>query len=129
MLNDSIIIYFFLFLIQLSHLFHESSPNNSLSHIFYKNSYIFIRGDIIYKELIKKYIHKLKPRDLEEFAKKNNISYTQDELLIVYQFIKYNYQDLLNENIKVFESIKGKISPTLYKNLLNLYIEYKQKYL
>ena len=35
----------------------------------------------------------------------------------------------LDENIKVFELIKNKISPKLYKDLLNLYIDYKQKYL
>ena len=40
----------------------------------------------------------------------------------------YNYNDLLNQNIKVFESIRNKVSPKLYKELLNLYIEYK-KYL
>lgn len=83
----------------------------------------------IYKELVKKYINRLTPRDLEIFAKKNNIRYNQDELVTVYNFIMYNYNDLLNENIKVFESIRGKVSPTLYKQLLNLYIEYKQKYL
>lgn len=41
----------------------------------------------------------------------------------------YNYNELLDENIKVFEQIKNKINPNLYKKLLNLYIEYKQKYL
>lgn len=83
----------------------------------------------IYKDLVKKYINKLTPHDLEIFAQKNHISYTKDELIIVYNFIMYNYNDLLNENIKVFENIRGKISPVLYKRLLNLYIEYKQKYL
>ena len=83
----------------------------------------------IYQELVKKYIGQLSPKDLEDFATKNDISYTKDELIIVYQFIKYHYQDLLDENIKVFEEIRDKISPNLYKQLLNLYIEYKQKYL
>ena len=41
----------------------------------------------------------------------------------------YNYNELLDENIKVFEQIKNKINHNLYKKLLNLYIEYKQKYL
>ena len=41
----------------------------------------------------------------------------------------YYYNDLLDENIKVFENIKNKISPNLYKRLLHLYIDYKQKYL
>ena len=83
----------------------------------------------IYKELVRGYINKLTTKDIEGFAKKNNISYTNDELLVVYQFIKYNYNELLDENIKVFEEIRNKVSPTLYKQLLNLYIEYKQKYL
>ena len=49
------------------------------------------------------YIPRLKISDLEEFAYKNNISYTNDELVEVYQFIRFNYNELLNENIKVFE--------------------------
>lgn len=83
----------------------------------------------IYKDLVKKYIHRLTIQDVEDFAKKNQITYTQDELVIIYNFIMYYYNDLLDENIKVFETIKGKINPNLYKQLLNLYIEYKQKYL
>ncbi len=75
------------------------------------------------------YIPRLKINDLEEFAYKNNISYTNDELVEVYQFIRFNYNELLNENIKVFEELKTKISPSLYKTLLDLYIEYKNKYL
>lgn len=83
----------------------------------------------IYKEIVRKYISRLSTKDLEDFAKKNNLVYTKDELLVVYQFIKYHYNDLLNENIKVFEEIRDKLNPTLYKKLLSLYIDYKQKYL
>ena len=83
----------------------------------------------IYKELIKKYINQLKIEHIKEFGNKNNLIYTEDEALIIYNFIKYYYNDLLDENIKVFEVIKNKISPKLYKDLLNLYIDYKQKYL
>lgn len=83
----------------------------------------------IYKEIIKNYITRLTKEDLRSFAYKNNITYTEEELDIIYNFILNNYNDLLNENIKVFEKIKNRISPNLYKRLLNLYIEYKQKYL
>lgn len=83
----------------------------------------------IYKEIVRKYINKLTKNDLEKFAKKNGIAYTNEELNIVYNFIVANYNELLNENIRVFERIKDKISPDLYKTLLNLYIEYKQRYL
>lgn len=83
----------------------------------------------IYKELAKKYINRLSINDVKNFADKNKIEYTSDELVIVYNFIMYNYNDLLDGNIKIIDNIKDKISPTLYKRLINLYIEYRQKYL
>ena len=83
----------------------------------------------IYKDIIKKYINLLTLDDIKRFADKENITYTDDEAIIVYNFIMYYYNDLLDENIKAFEHIKNKISPNLYKKLLNLYIDYKQKYL
>lgn len=88
-----------------------------------------MRWIIIYNKLVEKAISNLTTQDLETFANKHNLSYTKDELIIIYQFIKYNYKELLNQNIKVFEEIKNKINPNLYKKLLVLYIEYKQKYL
>ena len=63
------------------------------------------------------------------FARKNNIIYTDRELDIIYSFIMDNYNELLNENVLVFQKIRNKISPVLYKKLINLYVEYKQKYL
>lgn len=66
---------------------------------------------------------------MKKLADDYKIDYTQDELVIIYNFIKYNYNELLEKNIKVFESIKDKINPALYKKLLNLYIDYKNRYL
>lgn len=66
---------------------------------------------------------------MKKLADDYKIDYTQDELVIIYNFIKYNYNELLEKNIKVFESIKDKINPVLYKKLLNLYIDYKNRYL
>lgn len=83
----------------------------------------------IYKDLVSKYIERLTPNDIELYAKKNNINCTPSELNIIYSFIKDNYLELLNGNIKVLEKIRFNINPILYKQLLNLYIEYKEKYL
>lgn len=88
-----------------------------------------MRGDTIYKSLVKSYINKLSIDDLKTFANKNNIEYTSDELILIFNFIKYNYNDLLDGNIKVFNDLKNNINPVLYKKLLDLYIEYKNKYL
>ena len=68
-------------------------------------------------------------KDLEKFAQKNHIEYSQYDLIIIYNFIKNNYNELLDGNIKKIENIKNKLNPNLYNALLNLYIDYKQKYL
>ena len=82
----------------------------------------------IYKELIKNYIPNLKKSDLEKYANNNHISYTENELDIVYTFIQENYPLLLSKNEDVFSKLKGNISSSLYNNLLDLYHKYK-KYL
>ena len=43
----------------------------------------------IYKDIIKKYISLLTLDDLKNFAKKENIDYTEDEAIIIYNFIMY----------------------------------------
>ena len=84
---------------------------------------------IIYTELVKKYIENLSLSDLEKLAHYYHISYTKDELSVIYSFVKENYLELLNKNIIVFQKIKNRIHPVLYQQLFNLYMEYKQKYL
>ena len=83
----------------------------------------------IYKEFVKNNINKLTIEQVKKFADKNSFTYSEEELVTVYNFIKYYYNDLLDEDIKVFENIRNDLNPKLYKDLLNLYIEYKQKYL
>ena len=67
--------------------------------------------------------------DLKEISNTYKFDYKEEELLIIYNFIKDNYLELLNQNIEVFNKIKNKINPSLYKELLNKYIDLKQKYL
>ncbi len=78
---------------------------------------------------MRNYVNNLSINDLEKIANEYDIKHTNEELIIVYNFIKYKYNDLLDKNIKVFEEIKDKINPVLYKKLLNLYIDYKNRYL
>lgn len=79
--------------------------------------------------MVRNYVNNLSINDLEKMANEYNINHTSDELIIIYDFIKYRYNDLLDKNIKVFDEIKGKINPVLYKKLLNLYLDYKNRYL
>jgi len=53
----------------------------------------------IYKELAKKYINRLSINDVKNFADKNKIEYTNEELVIVYNFIMYNYNNYFHDFI------------------------------
>jgi len=50
-------------------------------------------------------------------------------LLIIYQFIKDYYQDLLMKNDKVLALLKDKINKELYNELVSLYQKLVNKYL
>lgn len=66
---------------------------------------------------------------MRKAAKLYSISYSDKELDIIYSFIMEHYEDLLNQDIYAFQEIRDQISPKLYKQLLNIYIDLKQKYL
>ncbi len=83
----------------------------------------------MYQKVLKNYISSLTVKDVEEVLKKYQLSYKQEEVIILYQFVKYHYQDLLEEKIEVFQELKNQINPNLYKQLLSYYIELKQKYI
>ena len=83
----------------------------------------------MYKELIKSYIPKLTPKLIKEYGKKLNISLTDSETIILYQFIMKNYSEILEGNKTSFIELKRKLNPNLYEQLLNLYNENKNKYL
>ena len=74
----------------------------------------------MYKELIKSYIPKLTPKLIKEYGKKLNISLTDSETIILYQFIMKNYSEILEGNETSFIELKRKLNPNLYQQLLNL---------
>ncbi len=83
----------------------------------------------MYKELIKSYIPKLTPRMIKDYGETINISLTDSETIILYQFIMKNYSEILEGNETSFIELKRKLNPNLYQQLLNLYNENKNKYL
>lgn len=84
---------------------------------------------IIIIDFIEKNIHKLTIQHLKNFADKKNLICTKEEVHIIYSFIMDHYQELIKGNIASLEIIKPKINPTLYNTLVDLYKDYKQKYL
>ena len=83
---------------------------------------------IIIKNLIDKYINFLTVDHIKKYSKSKNISITDNEAIIIYDFIKNNYNDLLEREDTIFK-IKPYLREDLFKKVLNEYIENKTKYL
>lgn len=83
----------------------------------------------MYKELAKKYIKRLTPQDIKNYASNLNIDLTNQEINIIFNFLLKYYEDLLNKNTSVFDKLKPLIREELYKKIILLYEENKNKYL
>ena len=80
------------------------------------------------KNLIETYINKLTKQDILNFASKNNLKVTDEELDFVYNFIKYNYKTVLNNpNSFNLSNYKNNFSSENYNfinSLISKYIKF-----
>ena len=78
--------------------------------------------------IIEKYIKKLTKQDIINYATKQNISLTESEINIIYNYIKTKYKDFLNGNEKeLLSEIKQKVKPPTYQKIEQLYNLYQNK--
>ena len=75
--------------------------------------------------IIEKYINNLKKEDILNYANKNNISLTNKETIFIYDYIKTNYKNILNDpNLLDLNLIKSNTSDNTYNFILKLINEY-----
>ncbi len=79
----------------------------------------------IYKELVRKYIIFLKPQDIINYAKKQKVDLSNDEVMIIYKYLKKYYNELLDKNTESFGILKKSLRSDLYDKLVELYNYYK----
>ena len=78
--------------------------------------------------LISEYVNRMQKQDVNNFALKQGITLDNEELDIIYNYIKNNYKTLIYGNPKVIlEEIKFKVKPLTYNKIENLYIKFKDK--
>ena len=78
--------------------------------------------------LIINYIKRLSKQDIINFANKQNIIISKQEINTIYFYIKNKYNEFLNGNHeKILLEIKPQISYTTYNKILELYELYKNK--
>ena len=76
---------------------------------------------------VENYISKLKKSDIENFARKENINLNNEELNIVYYYIKNNYKNIIyNKPEYTLKDIKEKYSNDIYLKIKKLYLKYKK---
>lgn len=74
------------------------------------------------------YIKKLTKNDIVNFANKQNISLTNEEVDIIYFYIKNRYQDFfMGHEKELLEEIKKKVSHDTYLKILEYYQIYLDK--
>lgn len=79
--------------------------------------------------LIKKYIDKLTINDVNNFALKNDIILNDQELSLIYNIIKNDYNKLLSKDYdKVFNKLKDNVSYSNYEKIVSLFKKYEKEY-
>ena len=78
--------------------------------------------------LLKKYISSLTIDKLNELLIKNDINLDNNELLILLNLIKDNFDDILINDTKYLEILRGKIDSENYNKIENLFNYYKNRY-
>ena len=83
----------------------------------------------MYDKLIENYIYSMTPKDVEAYIKKEGATATEEEVSIIYNFIKKNYKALLKKDgIETLKTIKPYLSITLYEEIAKKYITTKNKF-
>lgn len=81
------------------------------------------------KLIIINYIKKLTKNDISNYCLKNNIPLSNEELDIIYYYIKNRYNDFFDgKDIELLNEIKYKIKSATYNKILELYKKYKIKF-
>ena len=79
--------------------------------------------------IIERYMSMLKKEDVFNFAVRNNIFLSNEELNFTYAFIKKNWQDIVkNPNLFEIEKYKNRFSEENFKKVKQLFKEYHQKF-
>ena len=78
--------------------------------------------------LITEYVNRMTKEDINKYALKQGIILDNEELDLIYTYIKSNYKTILFGNPKdILEEIKSKVKPLTYSKIENLYMKFKDK--
>ena len=79
------------------------------------------------KFIIYKYMEKITRDDIKKYAIREETNLSNNELDLIYAYIKKYPKRILNEPMEVIDEIKDDLSKDVYNKLLELYQKYKNK--
>jgi len=76
--------------------------------------------------LISQYVKRLNKEDINKFAIKQGVTLTDEELDIIYNYVKKDYKTFIYGNPRaILDEVKTKVKPFTYSKIENLYQQFK----
>ncbi len=77
------------------------------------------------KKVILKYIDRIKKEDIINYGLKEGIRISDNDLIIIYDYIKNKAINILDNPLDIIMEIKDKIDNKVFQKILELYDKYK----
>ena len=75
--------------------------------------------------IIYEYINRLRKEDIVKFCNTKKISVNDNDLEVVYSYIKNDYKRFFNNPMNVLNEVKPLVSDYTYNEIMKLYGKYK----
>lgn len=74
---------------------------------------------------VSEYISKISKEDIINYCKKNDILISDDDLNVIYYYLKNKYNKFFDDADYIINELKYKLSDQSYQTLLKFYYKYK----
>ena len=78
------------------------------------------------KLIIYKYIDRIRKIDIMNYGIKEGIELNDEEINLIYFYIKNRYMDFFNNLDDIFREIEGNVRDNVYSKIIELYNKYKR---
>ena len=78
------------------------------------------------KLIIYKYIDRIRKIDIMNYGIKEGIELNDEEINLIYFYIKNRYMDFFNNPADIFREIEGNVRDNVYSKIIELYNKYKR---
>ena len=78
------------------------------------------------KLIIYKYIDRIRKIDIMNYGIKEGIELNDEEINLIYFYIKNRYMDFFNNTDDIYREIEGNIRDNVYSKIIELYNKYKR---